>query len=272
MKKSVMVKCPMALTLFMNLETIEPVIKAKLIEQTVAINYTLESDIIEITEDSNLEIESLTSDEKEIMNKTITLFSKIAKLKVDGLRIKITRVNTRLSSLDSLIAGLLIGLNEYYHTNLDNNYLKKIALEISPLVPYFLIGGFKKINEEKGEISSLFKNPYQSYIIVDKNTNLLIPDSEIKKYGIVNQDYKTKFPYTDYEKITSHDYDDIKEYLKNYTNLIQCHIGNTTLYLITSEYTTLLSKIKFRLQKEFPNYKIYYVCNTPGHKVLVKHS
>ena len=274
MKKSIIIKCPMALPLFMNLETIKPEIKSKIIEQTVELNYTLETDILEITDNDNdkIEIAELNDKEKEIILKTITLFEKIAKIKINGLKIKIHRINLRLSSLDSIIAGLLIGLNEYYQTNLDNNYLKKIAFEISPLVSYFLIGGFKKISEEKREITSLPKNPYRSYLIVDKNENLTIPDSEIIKYGIVSKDYRKYFPYTDYEKVEKFDYSDIKIFLKDYPDTISSPLGNTTLYLITSKNEALLSQIKFRLQKKFPNYKVYFLFNTEKHKVLIKHS
>ena len=262
MKKSIMIKCPMALTLFLNLEKINPSIKAKLINQTVEVNYTQESDMIEISSNDKFEILELDDKEKEVILKTITLFEKIAKIKINDLKIKITRINLRLSSFDSIIAGLLIGLNEYYHTNLDNNYLKKIALEISPLVSYFLIGGFKKISEEKGEITSLPKNPYQSYLVVDKKENLIIPDTEVIKYGVVSKDYKKNFPYTDYEKPRELNYLDIKMFLNNYGDLIGSLIGNTSLYLITSKNEAILSQIKFRLQKEFPNYNVYSVCNS----------
>ena len=47
-------------------------------------------------------------------------------------------------------------------------------------------------------------------------------------------------------------------------------MGNTSLYLITSKNNLLLSRMNYRLNKEFPNYKIYSVSNTEGHKVLIK--
>lgn len=276
MQKCVIVKCPMALTLFLNLEMIEPDIKVKLVKQTVAMKNTLVCDSIELKstyDDLKIDYKELTDIEKEKIQETINLFEDVTSLKINNLNIKINRLNLRLSNLnfESIIAGLLIGLNEYYHTNLDITKLKKIGYQISPLVPYFLVGGFKKISEANREISSLPKNPYQNYLLIDKNKDLILPNLlDIKKYGIVNHNAKEKLLYTDFSKLVDDDYQDIRDYLKDYQEIESSLMGNTSLYLITSKDNLLLSRMKFRLNKEFPNYKIYSVSNTEGHKVLIK--
>ncbi len=280
MLKCVFVKCPMALTLFLNLETIEPVVKAKLIEQTVAVQGSRACDNLEIKKafkEEHLKIDccNLTLDEKEKIYKTINLFEEATNIKITNLEIKITRENLRLSYLNfsSIIAGLLIGLNYYYNTDLEICRLKKIGYQISPLVPYFIVGGFKKISESKKEMDKLPKNPYTDYLLVDKNKELILPNlAEIRKYGVVNKNPKDNFPYTDYSKIVGNDYSEIKDYLKNYEEVVSSLMGNTSLYLITSQNNILLSKVRFSLKKEFPNYKIYPVSNIEGHSVLIKYS
>ena len=198
-------------------------------------------------------------------------FQEYTNLKVENISVNIKRVCIRFSNISNIIAGILIGLNEYYHTNLDLEELKKISYKVDKSAPYFLIGGFKKIDEEKGCMLTLPKNLYQRYIIVDKNNDILLENQdEIKKFGIINKDYKENLPYSDYEKLIGDSYDDIKEYLKQYKEIVSSLIGDTSLYVITSKDNLLLSRMNYRLKHEFPNYNFYGVENTNGPKVLIK--
>ena len=274
MERIITIKCPMALTLFLNIETIEPTLKVKLIKQTVALQNSNIMDYVEIKRDYGLEIKGdIELLEREVFLRSINIFQECTKLKVDNLSIDIKRMCKRFYSTSNIIAGILIGLNEYYHANLTIDELKKLSYKIDKFAPYFLVGGFKKYDEEKEEMVNLPKNLYQSYIIVDKKDNLLLENSnDIKKYGVVNIDYKTNFPYSDYEKLVSNNYNDIKEYLKQYKEFVYSLIGNTSLYVITSKDNLLLSRMNYRLKHEFPNYNFYGVENTSGPKVLIKNS
>ena len=94
MQKCVIVKCPMALTLFLNLEMIEPDIKVKLVKQTVAMKDTLACDTIEFYSSYDklkIDYEELNDREKEKIQETINLFEDATSLKINNLNIKINR-------------------------------------------------------------------------------------------------------------------------------------------------------------------------------------
>ncbi len=276
MRRVINVKCPMALTLFLNVETIEPDIKVKMIKQTVALQNTNIMDEIEIKKNNNDTLE-IVGDidvlEKDKFLNTIKLFEEKSNIEVRGLTINIKRICMRVACPSNIIAGLLIGLNEFYHTNFSFDDLKRIGYKVDNISPYFLVGGFKKIDEAKGEMIGLSKNCYQNYIIVDKNEEILLPNpEEIKKYGVVSKDSKDNFPYSDYEKIVGDNYTEIKQFLKEYKEIVSSVLGNTSLYVVTSKDNLLLSRMNYRLKHEFPNYSFYQVTNVNGPKVLIKNS
>ncbi len=274
MKRVVLVKCPMALTLFLNVEALEPIVKVKLIKQTVALQNSNVMDSVEIAKGLGIEIKGdIEILEKETILKIINIFQEYTNLEIDNISIDIKRMCKRFSCISNITAGVLIGLNEYYHANINRDELKKLSYKIDKFAPYFIDGGFKKIDEEKGEMLTLPKNLYQNYLIVDKKENILLPNqNEIKRYGVVSKDYKENFPYSDYEKLVSDNYNDIKEYLKEYKEIVSSLIGNTSLYVITSKDNLLLSRMNYRLKHEFPNYNFYGLENTCGPKVLIKNS
>ena len=57
MQRLIIVKCPMALTLFLNVETTEPNIKVKLIKQTVALQDTNAMDEVSLKKSNGLELQ-----------------------------------------------------------------------------------------------------------------------------------------------------------------------------------------------------------------------
>ena len=155
MQRLIIVKCPMALTLFLNVETIEPDIKVKLIKQTVALQNTNAMDEVILKKGNDLELQGDILDiEKEKIIKTLKMFQEITGVERENICINVKRICMRFSSISNIEAGLLIGLNEFYHTNLSMEELKKMGNKIDNLVSYFLVGGFKKIDEEKGELVS----------------------------------------------------------------------------------------------------------------------
>ena len=88
MGRVVTVKCPMALTLFLNIETLKPDIKVKLIKQTVALQNTNIMDLVEIKKDIDLKIlGDIEVIEKEIFLKTINLFQEYTNLKVENISV-----------------------------------------------------------------------------------------------------------------------------------------------------------------------------------------
>ena len=234
------INCPRSI----NLKSI-PLIKEKhqdafLVLQTISIYdfISLKQEIKNKTGIVILSNENISEEMKENINKLLLLFSSYI-----GLTIRDLIIEIKLDSLSSLrgeeniLAGLLIGLNHYFKSRLTIRELIFLADKINPLIAYYLVGGYKKI-DLNGKALNIEKNPFNKYLLIDK-----------------------------FEEENKEERDRLQEFFLKYKDL---SYGKDCCYFIAIK-NLIISNIPISLKKEFQKVVLHTVTNVKEPKVLVKY-
>ena len=281
MLKSIDVVCPFNLNLFLNIREKNQdneISKLKLINQTVSMCDEIH-DIVNIKKsrqgDFSIKVKENDKISKENLNdiyKIANLFFDYVNIKPENYIIDIKR-NTKLMGLDlddSIIAGVLIGLNYYCETNLTKRELLLLSSLVNPLISYFIVGGYNQVIGNN--IEKLSKNPFNKYLIIDTSFKLQKDDisHEMGNHAIVLKSSKDNILYNDYLRVLPEELLRIKDFLSKYPDLAHSLSGLSSTYFLAG-YDNIPAKVMIDLKKHFPKYKLYQFQNTSGHKILVKY-
>ena len=184
--KLVEINCPRSIDLknVVDSKNIQHLLQSIDIYDKVVISETKEKGIfINYNNEKNEEILS------EI-NKLIGIFSKYINMDVNNIKINIeTNKNILFQSKYSILATILLGLNIYYNNILSFHELVYLADEINCFISYYLICGYRKI-DEYGKMHNNLENIYKEYL-------LFLNLNEDEKNRIRNYVYNNKLDYSD---------------------------------------------------------------------------
>lgn len=173
---------------------------------------------------------------KDDIRKIITLFSNYVGIKINDIIIDIKYdENILFKSNESLLAGLLLSLDIFYKTQLTMHELIFLAEKLNPLISYYVLGGYKKINDNDNSYN-IGDNPYNKYILIDKK--------------IENKQEE--------------------ERLRNFLSSNHLTYGLDNIYFIAMK-NVINTSIPISLKREFSNTIVHAVNNARGHKILLKY-
>lgn len=170
-------------------------------------------------------------------------------------------------------AGVLIGLNDYYHTNLSKKELMTLGFKVGSDVPYFIHSGYALVTNYGLNVKRLNNNPYKYYLLIKPNFGLKTSEmfQDIDKYPFVEQISRYNNFHNDFEKIMPDELKSLKEYLNQFKEYIHSLSGSGSTYFVASK-KPISSTISNNLRKDFPNYKLYKCEATDKIKTLVKYT
>ena len=177
----------------------------------------------------------LSDDIKDKLKCLIDLFLKYTGKQVNNLIVDIKKNNiTLMDNYCNILAGLLVGLNVCFQTNLTTHELIFLSKNIDNLIAYYLICGYRKIDYN-----------HKNYNIGDNNFN---------KYFLI-------------EKFNQEELKRIKDFVAN-NNLVGDTYNNYYFVAVKDTYPV---KAVITLKKMFNKHKIYDFRNASANKVLVKY-
>lgn len=274
MQKSIEISCPARLTLFFNqYYDSNNINHFRIINQTISLY-----DKLTISEEKNKYngIKIITNPGIKNFNNNILLACKLffdyTQINHDLIHIEIEKViptSKGLAGTSSDVAGILLGLNQFYHTNLTKKELLLLASHLGRNVPYFIVSGYALINDSPINIEKLHHNPFYSYLIIEPNLQRpLLETNQIKTNRIITFQ---KELYNDFSKYNYQELIRLKEYLQSQENLQYLLLNKGPIYFVASKEKYFSSSLMLKLKKEFPEYKIYNCENTNGYKILKKY-
>lgn len=171
---------------------------------------------------------------------------------------------------DSNAASILVGLNEYYNTNLSQDELMFLASNIGYDVPYFINGGYSKIIGTGKKVIPIDENYYNHFVVVIPN----FCNDEKEMFNKIDSQYFNKMKYlnnnlyNDFNFVMSEELMKLRYFLNNYPYL------NHSLNGCGSSYFIALNKMSDSIQyisdirKNFPNFKVRNYKKVKGRKLM----
>ena len=233
------VNCPRSIDLLSIKSIKEKYLDAKSILETIDI-YDFISIKQEIKKETGIMIisnDNLSITFQEQLKEILNIFSKYVGLKIHNLTIEI-KLNpfVYLKTEENILAGLLLALNNYFKKYLTLHELVYLANKINPLISYYIVGGYKKIDMDNKNIN-IGENIYHKYFLLDKMSN---NNEEIER---------------------------LQTFLTNYNNI---DYGIDECYFVAIK-DFVLPRIPISLKKEFPNVVVNTFSNVKEPKVLIKY-
>ena len=180
----------------------------------------------------------LNDNMKEKIKMIISIFSNYVGIPIRDLIIDIKYDNINyLKNEESILAGLFIALNHFLRTGLSIHELVYLAERIDVVLGYYIIGGYKKILENR-KIYNIGDNPFNKYLLLE---NISIDNKE------------------ELEKL--------KNFFVNYNDI---SLGINDCYFIAVK-DIINPSIPISLKREFPKTIIETVNNTNKHRTLIKY-
>lgn len=280
--RSVCIKCPARVNLFLNVNGIN---ETKKLHSITAVNQTIDMyDYITITElplkrntEKNINILSnnLTSETSyEDFYCACNIFFAYTNITPNNLHISIFNdINVLgLGNKASNIAGILLGLNTYYKTGLANHELRYLASLINFEAPYFITGGYAKITGCGENIKSLDSdNPYKFYLILIPNMNISTVEmfASITKDNLRKKIFQPGIIHNDFNDFMPDELKRLRNFLLKYPNIEHSLSGVGPAYFVASK-SLITNELKRTLKYEFPNFDGYIRRNCHGHKIITK--
>lgn len=283
--KTVSIKCPARINLFFNINGYN---KLKQSYTISAVNQTIDlydkiiiKDInypkTSINKSINISIipnsENIISLEEEFYH-TCKIFFAYTGINPHNLVIAINKkINIEgLGDKASDIAGILLGLNTYYNTNLTNHELRYLASLVNLEAPYFINGGYAKITGCGENIKPLNQNnPFNYYLILTPDTKIIEKEifDSIPKDHLNIKNFKEGTIYNDFNEFMPDELKRLREFLLNYPELNHSLSGIGPSYFIATN-NLIPTTLKRTLKKEFPNFNSKIQKNCHGHSIITK--
>ena len=281
MLKQVEISCPATLNLFLNVTGYDQNKKmhtVKMINQSIDLYDTIyiqeflrknDGIIIKINND-------ILNDNTNNCYKAAKLFFDYTGITTNCLEIKIDKKIPNMAGLggeDTDVAGILIGLDRYYQTNLTIKELMTLGFQISPGVPYFIKMGCALVTGYGEQVNKYLKNPYTRYLIIKPNISLNSKEMvhKLNQNRLANKYILENILSNDFLSVVPEEVKNIKKVLSRYSGLEHSLSGCGPSYFIAFRKNILNLGVNAILKKEFPDYKFYDVVNTDYRKVLVKY-
>lgn len=276
MLKITEVMCPVALNLFLNIRKIKDdgSLDLKLINQTVNLY-----DIVYLREakheKTGIHIKSkneISEYLKESILKITNLFFQVTNIKPNSFIIEIEKTQA-IQNDNSIIAGVLIGLNQHYQTNLTKKQLITIAHQINPDIPYFIVGGYSKITNAGLDIEKLGENPYNYYLVIDSGIILDRNNIEasIKNDYLIERSSRQEPIRNDYVKFMPQELNTLRNFLNEFPDLEHSLSSLGPIYFIAIPNNAISSNVQIALKRKFSNIHVYSCKNTCGHKIMFEY-
>ena len=183
--------------------------------------------------------DDVSDDLKDKIKEIILIYSKYTGIKIDNIVIELKRNEINILEQDeNILAGLLIGLNNYFKTDLTLHELIFLGKKIDSLIAYYLIDGYKRIDNDY-KVRNNGNNPYTKYYLIK-------PISTITKEELLR----------------------MKEFIEKYPNL-DYGFANEIYFIAVKDNIPL--SIPISLKKEFSKTKIYMCKNASENKILIKY-
>ena len=281
MLKQVKIECPAKLNLFLNINGYDQnkqMHTVKMINQSINLY-----DIVYIQENLLKKDGIIIKINNDILNDDTNNCYKAAKLFFDytgittnSLEIKIDKKIPNMAGLggeDTDVAGILIGLDRYYQTNLTIKELMTLGFQISAGVPYFIKMGCALVTGYGEQVNKYLKNPYTRYLIIKPNISLNSKEmiNKLNQNRLANKYILENILSNDFLSVVPEEVKNIRKVLSRYSGLEHSLSGCGPSYFIAFRKNILNLGVNAILKKEFPDYKFYDVVNTDYRKVLVKY-
>ena len=275
--KKITIECPAKLNLFLNVLENN---KELGLHDIVLINQTINLfDTITIEEKENsidgIFIESENEDiPKDINNscyKACKLFFEFTNLKLNNIHISIKKripIMSGLGGESTDAAGVLLGLNIMYNTNLTKEELGQIGAKVGTDTPYFIHAGYKLVIDYGNKIEELENNIYKKYLLIVPNFGL----STKEMFKKIDSIKTTRVPinnllHNDFNYVIPKELQKLRNFLNNY-NVNHTLSGSGSCYFIAFKNNDDIKSIYSILNNEFPSYKYFEVENVEGSKII----
>ena len=281
MLKQIKIECPAKLSLFLNvtgynqnkqMHTVKMINQSINLYDTIYIQENLRKNdgiIIKINND-------ILNDDANNCYKAVKLFFDYTGITTNCIEIKIDKKIPNMAGLggeDTDVAGILIGLDRYYQTNLTIKELIDLGFKISAGVPYFIKIGCALVTGYGEQVTKYLKNPYTRYLIINPNISLNTKEMihKLDQNRLVNKYILENILLNDFLTVVPEEVKNIRKVLSQYSGLEHSLSGSGPSYFIAFRQNILNLGVNAILKKEFPNYEIYDVVNTDHRKILVKY-
>ena len=275
--KKITIECPAKLNLFLNVLENN---KELGLHDIVLINQTISLfDTITIEEKENsidgIFIESENEDiPKDINNscyKACKLFFEFTNLKLNNIHISIKKripIMSGLGGESTDAAGVLLGLNIMYNTNLTKEELGQIGAKVGTDTPYFIHAGYKLVTDYGNKIEELENNIYKKYLLIVPNFGL----STKEMFKKIDSIKTTRVPidnllHNDFNYVIPKELQKLRSFLNNY-DVNHTLSGSGSCYFIAFKNNDDIKNIYSILNNEFPSYKYFEVENVEGSKII----
>ena len=279
MKKIVEVHCPAKINLFLNITDYDEIKKLhnlKMINQTVNLydiitmqEYSKKDLGIVINSDANIPL-----DETNSCYKACKLFFDYTKINPSTFYIYIKKNIPNMAGLggeSTDAAGVLLGLNQYYQTELSKKELASLGFQVGSDVPFFIYSGCCLVSGCGEKVTNFIKNPYQRYLLIKPNIEMSTKEM-FQKFSenklMITRMVPENLLFNDFLRVAPREIKEIQTFLKKYPNHSLSGSGSTYYVALTDNIMPF--ELNLSLRKEFPNYQLYNVKNTIGHKILIK--
>ncbi len=215
---SIKVRCPAKINLFLNIIGKDKNYhKMHMINQAISLYDYLTIKKIDkgiiLKSDNDL----IPLDDKNSVYKAIELFLDYTKLDV-GVEVVIDKnipMEAGLGGESADAAGVLIGLNKLFNTNLDLDILLNLGFKVGCDVPFCIKSGTKEVLGY-GEILRDYEVDYSNFLVVKPPVRLSTKEMFIK-YDSINkyEDIPISIGHNDFEKVIDNDLVNLIDLVKN---------------------------------------------------------
>ena len=165
-------------------------------------------------------------------------------------------------------AGVLIGLNIMYNTNLTKEELGQIGAKVGTDTPYFIHAGYKLVTNYGNKIEELENNIYKQYLLIVPNFGL----STKEMFKKIDSIKTTRVPinnllHNDFNYVIPKELQKLRNFLNNY-DVNHTLSGSGSCYFIAFKNNDDIKSIYSILNNEFPSYKYFEVENVEGSKII----
>ena len=227
-------------------------------QNTVNINQTVDIyDTVNIYQRKKLnkEFEVISKDKISLnlmdsISKAVQLFKNYTNVDITNTVLEIEKNHDlkKLNHDDNIIAGIFLGLNYYFKTNLTSRELFFLGSQINLNVAYFIMGGACYLDQNLKHVTKTKHNPYSNYLLIDSDCYKL---HDIKEEESYNSTKRTQ----------------IEVFLDKYPDLNHVYLDNDSISLVAFP-SNLSIPIAISVKKEFPKVKVYS-CRNVNHSTLI---
>lgn len=277
------ISCPAKVNLFLNIKSKNEELNLHdltLYNQTINLYDEIiiyENKLNQKKEKTNkIEIKSkdnIPLDETNSTYKAAKIFFEYTGIEYYPLTIEIIKKIPTMSGLggeSTDAAGVLLGLDRLYNTNLSRDELLSLAFKVGSDTPYFIVGGYAKVTDYGKKIHEL-TNPYYNYFItITPNLGLSTKEmfQRIDELPFEEKEYINNILHNDFIKVMPEDLKKLREYLMQYKDLSHSLSGSGSTYFIASPTPAIPNEVITGIRENFPEYKLRKCKKAEGHRLF----